>query len=93
MQLKADFETGNVHTDTDVYLGDVVQHEDGYYYFWPRRDNGGCFSEGNLLELCTLLRKINAGWDVQVLTDPRIGNGPSEGPRAPEESEAQPQRS
>lgn len=70
MQLKADFETGSVHTETDVYLGDVIRHEDGSYYFWPRRDNGGCFSEGNLLELTALLRQINAEWDVQIQTDP-----------------------
>lgn len=61
-----------LYTDTGVYLGDVLPLEDGFFYWWPHRESGGCLSEGNLIEIAAHLRRMNAAWDMQVLTDPSI---------------------
>lgn len=41
---------------------DVVQFEDGYYYYWPEGSIGG-FSSHNLRQIADQLDKMNEPWD------------------------------
>lgn len=45
----------------------LVQDIDGFWKFWPNTETGGgYFTEGDLIEICTELRKLNKEWEEEV---------------------------
>lgn len=58
-------------------LGDFEQDVDGFYYFWPKKDLQGCFSEHLLLSLADKLKRMNADWQHLIDNDPALNDRPS----------------
>lgn len=50
------------------YADLLVQDIDGFWKFWPTTpaSNGGYFTEGDLIEICTELRRLNKEWEEEV---------------------------
>lgn len=59
--------------DNDVYLGDIIAGDDGYYTFWPDPQSHGYWEALILTSIGELLNELNADWDRQVQSDPAIG--------------------
>lgn len=54
-----------IYYHNNVYMGEVLVDEDGYYKFWPEHRDG-YWDEGNLLEIANYLHEKNLEWDNQV---------------------------
>ena len=53
------------YAENDVYLGDIIAKEDGYYDFWPDL-KGGYWSAYVLRAIADLLDDMNASWDKEI---------------------------
>jgi hypothetical protein len=50
----------------DVFLGHVLQKEDGYFDFWPKDEHAGCWPAYLLRALADELDVLNAPWDKEI---------------------------
>lgn len=48
------------------FIGNIYREVDGFYYFEPLPDKGGCYSEELLGALLFELQKLNAPWKENV---------------------------
>lgn len=52
--------------DNDVYLGDILKKEDGFYDFWPLK-RPGCYWPAHLLRaIADKLDEMNAPWQKEI---------------------------
>jgi hypothetical protein len=49
-----------------AYIGDFLKDVDGYFYYWPPPNQGGCFVAWLLRALADKLDEINKDWNEQV---------------------------
>lgn len=72
LSVKANFtvdpETGACTYYNGVLVGHVYQETDGYYVI-TFTTRGGCWYEGELIQIATLLHEMNLPWDQQVQRD------------------------
>lgn len=68
-------EGGKLYWENGVYLGDVLQKEDGFYDFWPDRDvhRGGYWPAHMLRAIADKLDEMNKPWQDIIDNDPAIG--------------------
>ena len=45
---------------------------DGYYYYWPEKEKGGCWSPWMLRDVTDKLDEVNKPWDDIVQADQSI---------------------
>ena len=57
----------------DKKIGEFYQEVGGYYVFEPE-PGPGYWNEYILMRVMYELRKLNAVWDLQIMTDPKISN-------------------
>ena len=69
---KTDLGSYYVYTNTDVYIGVFVMDVDGYYYYWPEKEKGGCWSPWMLRDVTDKLDEVNKPWDDIVQADQSI---------------------
>jgi hypothetical protein len=61
-----------VYTNTGVDIGVFVMDVDGYYYYWPNRQNDGAWAPWMLRDVADKLDEVNKPWDDIVQTDQTI---------------------
>lgn len=50
-----------------AFVGNFEKDVDGYFYYWPRIEEGnGCWASNLLKELSLELDKLNKPWDEEV---------------------------
>lgn len=60
--------------DNNVFLGDIIQKEDGYYDFWPADHNGGYWAAYVLRAIADVVDELNEPWDQQIQNDPALNH-------------------
>jgi len=49
------------------YIGDFIVDDDGFFYFWPLKDNWwGCWASYILREIADKLDELNQPWSDQI---------------------------
>lgn len=62
-----------VHYPNNVFMGDMIIGDDGYYAWWPNEDlRAGYIPSWVLRELADKLDELNKDWDEQLKNDPTI---------------------
>jgi len=55
------------HDVTDVYLGDAIQYEDGFYYFHFANDKNSSYWQAYVLRgIADKLDELNKKWDEHL---------------------------
>lgn len=54
-----------VEYDNGVYMGDILQKEDGFYDFWPEL-RGGYWESSIMREIADKLDALNAPWEKEI---------------------------
>jgi hypothetical protein len=62
---RQDDDTYKVYYYNNVYLGDILVCEDGYYYYWPEQRSGFWHAEG-MKAIAEVLDNLNREWDKKV---------------------------
>ena len=60
-----------VYWENDVYVGDIIVGDDGYFAYWPAKKNGYATSYF-LRAIADKLDELNEKWDKIVRSDPAI---------------------
>lgn len=71
--VKAERNTYRVYFENGVFMGDVVQSEDGFYNFWPESSTGGYWASHVLRAIADKLDELNKPWQDQIDNDPALG--------------------
>jgi len=69
--------TIKVHYTNNVYMGDIICKEDGFYDWYPALNRGGYIPSWVLRELADYVDELNEPWQKQIDNDP-ILNGEQE---------------
>ena len=57
----------NILYENGVYLGDIIQKEDGFYDWWPPfPSNGGCWSSYVLREIADKIDELNKPYEKEL---------------------------
>lgn len=48
------------------YIGDFIVDDDGFFYFWPLKDNWGCWASYSLRAIADKLDELNQPWSDQI---------------------------
>lgn len=62
----------NVYWKNGKHIGTFERDVDGFYYFWPLKDEGGCWSDYALRAIADKLTEINKPWADKIANDPTI---------------------
>ena len=57
----------------NVLIGEFYKETDGFYVFEPLL-KPGCWNEHLLMHVMYKLRTLNAAWDLQIMTDPKVSS-------------------
>ena len=57
----------------DNLIGEFYKEVDGFYVFEPVL-KPGCWNEHVLMHVMYKLRTLNAAWDLQIMTDPKVSD-------------------
>lgn len=68
---KVDTGIYTVYAPNEVYMGEFIMKEDGYYDFWPE-PKAGYWPSYMLRTLADLLDKLNEEWDKIIQEDDSI---------------------
>jgi hypothetical protein len=54
------------YAPNDKQIGEFLQHEDGFWYFWAKRDNQGCWASIVMRAIADKLDEINYLYESQL---------------------------
>lgn len=54
------------HFNNGRLIGQFEPLEDGFYYFWPQFEGGGCLTPFILREIADELDKLNQPWNDEI---------------------------
>lgn len=57
-----------VYYENEVYIGDFVVGDDGYYAYWPEH-HGGCLDSWHLFDIHQNLEELNKEWNDKINND------------------------